>query len=269
MTTDEWQKRLEETFTVNGLVGGHLVEVHRREASLGDYLVRTFHGQNVLIDSFQSFFIETLNLLLDQVGENGWPDFKHYSLTVAYFNTLFRRYRAGEILYYSGYPLDGYVLFRDIKDRALLLCGVLHNMTSIPAIMGLIPPTPNTADGRKEATRARKTEENRITRLISGKDSGLPSDVIAELKNWDDLFHVEVHGAGFSLAHELDLLSKGLANRAGPTYYQSAFTMYINRSSELGWLILRLLPYLQMKDSAFGDEWDRKHAVLDDSFRHM
>ena len=269
MTTDEWQRRLEDTFTVNGVVGGHLFEVHRREGDLGDYLVRTFCGQNVMIDSFQSFFIETLNLVLDQVGESGWPEFKHYSLTLAYFNTLFRRFRAGEILYYSGYPLEGYVLLRDIKDRTLLLCGVLHKMTSIPMMMGLIPPMPDTPDGRKKATRARKDEENRISRLISGKESGLPQDAIDELRFWDDLFHLEVHGARFSLAHELEMLSKGMANRVGPTFYQPAFTMYMNRSVELGWLILRLLPYLQMKDRAFGEEWYQKHAVLDASFRYM
>ena len=43
----------------------------------------------------------------------------------------------------------------------------------------------------------------------------------------------------------------------------------MNRSSELGWLILRLLPYLQMTESAFGDGWHRKYLVLDESFRFM
>jgi hypothetical protein len=45
--------------------------------------------------------------------------------------------------------------------------------------------------------------------------------------------------------------------------------MYINRSSELGWMITRLMPYLQMTENAFGDEWHKKRESLDDSFRYM
>jgi hypothetical protein len=269
MTTDEWQKRLEDTFTVNRLVGGYLVEVHEREARLGRQLVQTYQGQNVLIDSFQSFFIESLNLAIGQVEERGWPNSAHYPLTLAYFNTLFRRYRAGEVLFYSGYPLDGYTLLRDIKDRALLLCGVLHRLTTIPKTMGMTPALARDSERRRNSTRVRKDEENKITRLICGVDSGLPPHVVAELKSWDDLFHDEVHGARLSFVHELDLLKRGMVNRVGPTFHQQAFAVYMNRVSELGWLILRLLPYLQMGSRAFGDEWSRKYSVLDDSFRIM
>jgi hypothetical protein len=50
---------------------------------------------------------------------------------------------------------------------------------------------------------------------------------------------------------------------------QDAYIMYINRSSELGWMVTRLLPYLQMTESAFGEEWQQKREILDDSFRYM
>jgi len=269
MTTDEWQKRLEDTFTVNGLIGGHLIEVHERERRIGTQLVNAFRGQNVLIDSFQSFFVETLNLVLEEIAEQGWPKSENYALTFAYFNTIFRRYRAAEVLYYSGYPLEGYSLFRDIKDRALLLCGVLHSVTTLPHVMGMLPVFDDTPEGHKKATRVRKDEENRITKLICGTDSGLPPSVAAELKFWDDLFHYELHGARLSIAHELALLRGGMTNRVGPTFHQQAFTVYMNRAAELGWLILRLMPYLQMSNRAFGEEWHRKHEVLDDSFRRM
>lgn len=45
--------------------------------------------------------------------------------------------------------------------------------------------------------------------------------------------------------------------------------MYINRSSELGWMVTRLLPYLQVTENAFGDEWRRTREILEDSFRYM
>ncbi len=45
--------------------------------------------------------------------------------------------------------------------------------------------------------------------------------------------------------------------------------MYMNRASEIAWLLLRSLPYLQVEDNAFGDRWQEKHKILDDSFLYM
>jgi hypothetical protein len=45
MTVSEWQKRLSDTFTVNGLVGGSLPGVHSAEDAAGNYLVNTFRDR--------------------------------------------------------------------------------------------------------------------------------------------------------------------------------------------------------------------------------
>ena len=45
--------------------------------------------------------------------------------------------------------------------------------------------------------------------------------------------------------------------------------MYMNRSAEIGWLIVRLLPFLQITPSSFLPEWEAKRAVLGGSFRYM
>jgi hypothetical protein len=270
MTIQEWQDRLAANFTVRGLVGGHLTKVFDREREVGEDVVSTFSGQLALIDSFQSFFIETLDLALQFVELNGWPPSpSNYPVAFAHFRMLFRRYRACEILFEKGYPLDGYSLLRDIKDRAFLLAAVAHNMATFPTIMGSIPVTADKRDWKKKTTRARKDIENRISRRLAGKDSGLAPDVLEEIGHWDELFHEEVHGGRLSLSHELGYLGTGVVMPVGPTFHEQAFAVYMNRSSELGWIILRLLPYLQLRRTAFGDEWHRKHAVLDDSFRYM
>jgi hypothetical protein len=67
----------------------------------------------------------------------------------------------------------------------------------------------------------------------------------------------------------MQFMANGMANRVGPTFHEQAFAMYMNRASEVGWLILRLLPYLQIQENGFGIDWHRKCAVLDDSFRYM
>jgi hypothetical protein len=270
MTVAEWQKRLADTFTVNGLVGGNLVGVQGCEDAAGNHLIKTFRGQAVLLDSFQSFFVETLKLANQQVA-SGWPqDQPHYSVTHIFFFNLFRRCRACEILYGKGYPLDAYALMRDIKDRAFMLAGVAHNMITFSGIVGA-PATPisDPKKYKKETTKNRREAEHRITNRLMGERSGLPIKVQEDLRIWDDLFHSEVHGAGLSLTQEL----KGLVDRRipqiGPSVFQEAYLMYINRSSELGWMLVRMMPYLQLSEEGFGTEWEAKRKILDESFRYV
>lgn len=270
MTIDEWHSRLADTFTVDGLVGGHLIEVHDRERDIRHHLVTTYRGQNALIDSFQSFYIETMNLATDLVSQHGWPvQPNSYALAFAQFLSLFRRYRACEILFYSGYPLDGYSLLRDVKDRTFILAGVAHNMTTLTQVLGDVPLMEDMVEWRKKTTRKRKDLEQRITKHMYGDTSGFCPSIVSELRHWDNLFHEEVHGGRLSLIHEVEFLAKGMLNRVGPSSHEQAFTIYMNRSAELGWLILRLFPYLQVTERAFGEEWYRKYTILDESFRFM
>ena len=48
----------------------------------------------------------------------------------------------------KGYPLDAYSLMRDLKDRAFLLAGVAHNITTFPTIIGAV------TKGRESVQRA-------------------------------------------------------------------------------------------------------------------
>ncbi len=45
--------------------------------------------------------------------------------------------------------------------------------------------------------------------------------------------------------------------------------MFVNRSAEISWLLVRLMPYLQMSDGDFGTTWERRRSLLDDTFRMM
>jgi hypothetical protein len=90
-----------------------------------------------LLCSFQSFFIETLILASKEVSAYGWlKNAPNYSVVLAAFFMLLRPFWSCEILYMKGYPLDGYALMRDIKDRALLIAGVSRNLTTFPQILG-------------------------------------------------------------------------------------------------------------------------------------
>src|SRR5580704_14344694 len=92
MSVAEWHKRLADTFSVHGLVGGHLQIVHEAEDNVSNHLTTNFRGQDALLCSFQSFFIETLLLANQKVQMHGWPkNAPNYAVSLAAFFNLFRR----------------------------------------------------------------------------------------------------------------------------------------------------------------------------------
>lgn len=270
MDVAEWQKRLEDNFTANGHVGGNLFEIFELENACGEYFATTFHGQNVLIDSFQGFYIETIQNALRWVADHGWPKgCDYYASILLYFVILFRSFRACENLLQKGYPLDGYALLRDMKDRAIFLAAVAHNITTFQQIFGYGGVKAITDEEWKKMKKNRKQEECRVLNRMIRKDSGLPEQTIEELEKWEQLFHEEVHGSKFSFFEELGSWVRGEAPLIiGPRPRELSMALYMNRASEIAWLIVRLLPYLQAEENAFGDRWREKHKILDDSFRH-
>ncbi len=256
MDVAEWLKRLEDNFSAYGMVGGHLLEVIEMERAYGEQFVATFHGHSVLMDSFQSFFIETLRSVQAWVQEHGWPaQPSSYATVFFYYVTALRSFRACQNLLLHGYPLDGYARFRDLKDRAVLLGGLAHNLTTFAALTAL-------------EHNDRVCEERRVRRLIVGKDSGLDSVDREVLRDWEQLFNREVHGAMLSFITELGDWARGERSISiGPTLDERSVSMYMNRAVEVGWLFTRLLPYLQPAKGAFGTEWETRLSILDDSFR--
>ena len=256
MHVGEWQDRLEAAFGSGGIVGSRLLEVMDCEHQYGEYIVSTYHGQTVLMASFQDFFIETLRTAETWVAQNGWPpQYEYFGAWLVTFLTLFRSFRACESLFLSGYPLDAFALLRDVKDRALLYCGVARNLTTWSALNSM-------------ETGERKSAEGRVRDHLLRSESGLPQDVRDQLKVWAEIFHQEVHGSRLTLVQEMGRLRDGAQMSVGPVPQDLALAMYMNRAVEAGWLCTKLLPFLQPCEEAFGQDWTRRHRVLDQSFRY-
>jgi hypothetical protein len=85
MDVGEWQKRLEDNFTEYGMVGGHLLKIIEKEKACGKFYVETFHGQLVLIDSFQSFYVGTIRSVQEWVANHGWPEQYENYAPILYF----------------------------------------------------------------------------------------------------------------------------------------------------------------------------------------
>ncbi len=272
MDVSVWQKRLEENFSHRGIVGGHLLEIIEMEKAYGEFFVKKYHGQSVLIDSFQSFFIETLQVAQDWIQSKGWPTkAPNYVPMYLYFLTLFKSFRACENLLISGYPYDGYALLRDIKDRIMFLGAIAKNITTLPKIMGygLLGVSSSPGEYKRIKPIIMKEEKKAHNKMLR-KESDLPKDIKEELTRWEQLFHEEVHGSRFTYFMEgPEWLKGGKPPSLGPKPKDLPMLMYMNRASEIGWLLVRLLPFLQPIEKAFGDSWFKRHEILDDSFREM
>lgn len=271
MDVAEWQRRLEENFTVNGTIGGNLFEVFDLENACGEYFARTFHGQSVLIDSFQSFYIETIKIAYKWIADHGWPErAENYLPLLLFYVVNFRGFRACENLLIKGYPLNGYSMLRDLKDRAIFIGAIANNITTFPNIYGHFGTKAINDKEWKKLKNKRKKEEYRVLGKMIRKESGLPSDIIEELAKWEQLFHEEVHGSKFTFFLELgEWLRTSRPPSIGPLPNEKFMAMYMNRSVEIGWMLVRLLPYIQPVSYAFGEEWTQKQKILDDSFRLM
>lgn len=272
MTGPEMISSLAATFKSNGVIGGRLESVFADEEDVGRQLLERFRGNDVLMHSFLDFFIETLEIVRDDIARNGWlKGAPNYPIAWVCFSNLFRRFRACELLGMKGYPLDAYSLIRDIKDRAFAIAGVAHNVAIFSQVVGAVePPSPMDRDEyAKRSVRIRKDLDQKVSWRLIGRNSGLSLEIQKDLSLWDGFFNHEVHGAALSLTNELLSVTRGAAPSIGPTFDQGSFAMYLNRSVEIGWLLLRLLPYLQREENAFGNMWHAKKLLLDDCFRFM
>lgn len=273
MDVAEWQRRLENYFMVDGVTGKPLIPVLNMESDYGIYVVERFKGQFVLMDSFFGFFVETINKAVKFASLKKWPpEYSYYPLVLHYYVTIFRSFRAAENLLKSGYPLDGYALLRDLKDRAIFVGALVHGKTSFQKLSGVLENQFVTSITEKEYQRIkkrRKDEECRVLNEMIRRKSGLPADVQKELEIWENLFHEGVHGSRLTFARDIGWLQGKRPLSLGPIPDEGSIAPYINRASEIGWLFLRTFPFLQLEPNAFGKEWREKWTVLDDSFLIM
>lgn len=274
MDVSEWQARLEENFSGDdGIIGQNLMPIIELERDYWSYVESKFRGYRVLNESFYSFYVETMQRTNHYIKDGGWPKERpEYSTTLLHFVTNFRSMRAAETLLMNGYPTDGYGLYRDLKDRALFISAIIQGLTSFPKLSGISNesnPTETISDEEyKNVKRRRKAEEHRLLKIMIRKDSGLSENTLDELNHWENMFHDEVHGSRFSMFVEGGRWLKGEGPLPlGPIPNDRAITLFTNRSWEICWMHLRLLPYIQLGPVAFGDDWARRWGILDDSFR--
>ena len=83
------------------------------------------------------------------------------------------------------------------------------------------------------------------------------------------MFNFETHRGLFTLFKTLEDALNGKLDVVGPSPEEKNDAMFINRSNELNWMILRLIPCMLRKELVWSDEWTKKWDLLEESFRMM
>ena len=271
----KWQDSLFDAFSYGDVLGGkYLAPVMDVEPQVGAAFVEKYYGHRVLTDAFLDFFGETLWKQFDVNKQNGWPQDRPYYVTcLMMFLTMFHSCRAAELVSVKGgYPLQGYIIQRSLKDQAFAMCAAANGTDTFARLFGWegASASPWSKEQYAQVIKKRMQIEDKIVRNLIGKDSGLSNEAQTELLLWNRMFNWEAHRGlltMFRLSHKL--LEGKLPITIAPTPDEMNESMYMNRCTELDWMILRLLPYMRRAETPKDADWDNKWKLLDNSFKMM
>jgi hypothetical protein len=266
---EEEHAQLRKAFTSRGIVGSNLGALHLWEEGRELSLCTSYRGYRLVHQCFSSFFLDSIEKAEPSCGRldaDPW-----FSTLLLVTSGVFTRMRAAEISYLHGYPLDAYALLRDLKDRALYLAAVLRGLSTLERVLGLQEAEGRTGDGfklAKAASKFRRNEHHRIHDILVGASTGLPQSLLEDVLRWEALFHEEVHLSlhSFVLAGSVWTPGGGILPTAAART-EHANSMYMNRSLEVAWCLLRVLPLLQIRPHQFGADWEMKWNLLDRNLR--
>jgi hypothetical protein len=266
---NDWIEKLESNFNYDNQSKHLLSMVISSELQFQHDLQEKYSLHLLLNKSFQKFFLETIDSINFWLMNNR-PKHELFNVIFVLYIAMFRRFRACEKLLLHGYPLSGYALLRDLKDIAIFLGGIAHNLTTFNKVFGYIGRSAVSDQKARKRRQKIKKEEQRIKDWMLKKDSGLPTETIENLMAWELLFHEEVHGSKFTFYGELNRwMESSKVPSSGPVWDEAGLAMYLNRSSEVCWMILRLLPFIQPVRNVFSTEWRDRMKILDNSFRYV
>ena len=226
-----------------------------------------YKGHLALSHSFKCFFLETVERVnIECRPRITKPVPELYLFFVPRLAHDFRSLCAAERVAIDGYPYHGYTLLRNTFDNLVLTSAALQGLANFYSIYGA---EPGKEIEPRSMRKLRKSTEFAARLEMTGKRSGLSQDTIGELAKWDALFDYETHGGLLSFTQANDWLRSLGPLSMLPKFDETAFAMFMNRFSEIGWMTHRLLPLLQPPGVPLADTWGRKWRLIDESFEFM
>jgi hypothetical protein len=265
-TPQEFIKRLSAISLHNGREFGRLQLLFGEESRYRE-IARNYRGYWSLSDAFKCFFLETAESINAQPRPPGTQALsEHYGLMVLRITNQFRYICGAEHLAEYGYPLPALTVVRNISDSLVLTSGALQGFTDFYSIEGVTPGQPSSSQAAKKL---RKLVERSVTELMTGAKSGLSQRTQDDLKLVDSVYDYEVHGAGLSLAGAVSYLKGWEGLTIVPKFDERQLAAFLNRMSEVEWMLHRLLPLLQPPFARLPVTWADKWRLIDDSFKYL
>lgn len=262
----EWMTRIEKTFGgSSGMVGERLMELMKHEQALSERHVGRFKGYVAIMDAFFDFYIQTFQLIARR-DKNQW--LKALGLPTAIHIGTMWRFRSSYILFWKGYYVDAQSLLRAVFENALALCAYNKDVITSSELSGLevdlSGEQSNTDEMYRRMNKLASQTDAKVKKLIIGEESGLEASVRDDLGVVLRLLHIAVHKSKLNLVLHYPAWLRGERQMPiYPTYNENWASGYMNISQFFAWMLVRSLPFLQVRPSEFGEEWKRKYEVLD------
>ena len=229
--------------------------------------VLQFKGYLALSRAFMCFVLETIERINTECHPKiTKPLPELYALFGLRLAHDFRSLCAAERVAVDGYPYHGYTLLRNTFDNLVLTSAAFQGFANLYHILGIFP---GKEIDQHSIRQLRKATERAARLVMTGKRSGLLQGIIDELAEWDTLFDYETHGGLLSLTHGQGWLRQIAPLHWLPNFDETAFSMFMNRSSEIGWMAHRLVPLLQPPGIPLPDTWVEKWRLIDQSFEFV
>jgi len=168
--------------------------------------------------------------------------------------------------------MQGYAAMRSVRDQAWVLWAAATGLGTFGELFGWegVEGGNWTPEVQAQIVGNRRKFEGYIRAHVIGKRSGLSEEAQIELLRWDRMFNQEAHRGLFTLFRaSQDIIGpKGHKFSLVPFPDDMLDAMFLNRSTEINWMILRLLPFVRRKETHY-DGWVTKWKLLDDSFKFM
>jgi hypothetical protein len=264
LSPEAFVKRL-EAISDNGIL------LISREQKKYSESVQQYVGHFALTSAFKCFFLKTVELINTEVRpkiKSAVPDF--YAEFVPRLAHNFHSFCGAETVATCGYPLHAYTLFRNTFDSLILTSAVLQKFTDFLSIEGIESghslQLPFDMKTFKKLKNNRKKVESEVREKMTGRQSDLTPQTLEALEKWDMLFDWETHGARLSLGQAVGWMRGKDPLPVLPHFNEMHFGMFMNRACEIGWMIHRLIPTLQLTGLPLPDSWKEKWQILDCSF---
>jgi hypothetical protein len=257
-------KRLEDISFYEGIRFGRAYKLFNAEEIHADKCMQ-YNGYLHLSDAFKCYFLETIENYNLMILKDNCPLLSdNYLIFIPHITNDFRILCGSERIAIKGYPFQACTLLRNAFDNLVLLSAALQNITDFASIEGV---KAGTKYDFKESKIHRKDTEFEVRKQMTGFNSGLSQETLSELTKIDIAFDLEVHGGHLSLTQSNNWMKQSGPLKVLPDFSETPFGMFINRYYEVAWMLHRLLPSIQLEKYLFGEPWNRKWVIIDESFK--